>query len=158
VKQTRWRNAQKFCSENGLKLATVNIQEEMNKLSDAAAPFKGNNWRPINSNRLYSKFSSACYFCIFLTWSKHLFIFSVKGEHWLDASDIGQQPGHFLWADGTKVDRALWGSGEPDHFSAGKEACVELNANTRRLYDVPCSIDFYSFICEVAEKDLPCFS
>jgi len=76
----------------------------------------------------------------------------------VDASDIGQQPGHFSWSDGRKVNDAFsnfWESGQPDDFGAGKETCVWLRADSGKLRDSPCAKN-WAIICEVAAKDLPC--
>jgi len=83
-------------------------------------------------------------------------VLSVADNFWVDASDVGQQPGQFVWADGTKVDEALWQSGEPNNFGAGREACVYLFTESGKLRDFFCSYTEISFICEVADKDLPC--
>jgi len=78
----------------------------------------------------------------------------VSDDFWVDASDIGQQPGQFEWqSDGTKVDAALWYSGWPDSFGAGRETCSFLRTANRKLFDIPCSSAGRSFICQVAEKD-----
>jgi len=73
----------------------------------------------------------------------------VADQFWMDASDIGQQPGHFVWADGTKLDAALWASGQPNDFFGGKEICVSLYTGNGNLFDYPCVYSL-SFICEVA--------
>jgi len=74
----------------------------------------------------------------------------------VDASDIGQQPGQFVWADGTKVDEAFWYNSNPNDFGTGKETCVFLLAPDGHLVDISCTFAGISFICEVAEKDLTC--
>jgi len=75
----------------------------------------------------------------------------------VDASDVGQEPGQFVWqSDGTKVDAALWARGNPDHFGAGEDAGVYLKTEHGKLFDYRCSSAHFSFICEVAEKDFAC--
>jgi len=76
-------------------------------------------------------------------------------EFWVGASDVGQQPGHFLWSDGRKVDGALFKSGEPSHFGSGKETCVRLVSSQGKLFDQPCSSMLY-FVCKLAKKDHQC--
>jgi len=54
------------------------------------------------------------------------------------------------------VDAALWNIGQPDGFGAGRETCVMLNAERGKLFDLPCNVPGGSFLCQLAEKDLPC--
>jgi len=75
---------------------------------------------------------------------------------WIGASDVGPQPGQYFWADGTKVDEALWKSGDPNSLDAGEKTCLSLYIGDGKLFDYPCSYAGFSFICEVAGKDLPC--
>jgi len=78
--------------------------------------------------------------------------FSFSGWFWVDASDIGQQPGHFAWSDGRKVNNTFsnfWYSGEPNNFGTGKETCVFLSADSGKLRDEPCSHS-RAIICELA--------
>jgi len=85
-----------------------------------------------------------------------LYLF-VADKFWVGASDVEQQPGHFVWqSDGTKVDEALWKFGYPDRFGAGRETCVYFGTESGRLFDYRCNHAILSFICEVAQKDLPC--
>jgi len=76
---------------------------------------------------------------------------------WVSASDLGQRPGHFLWADGEKVDAAFWESKYrcPRDFGSGKETCVIFISETGKLGDKNCAKTF-DFICELAPGDLPC--
>jgi len=84
-------------------------------------------------------------------------VFFVADAFWVGASDIGQKPGQFVWqSDGTKVARSLWRSGEPNDFGAGKETCAHLWTSFGKLFDFRCSHPEISFICELADEDLPC--
>jgi len=79
--------------------------------------------------------------------------------YWVDASDIGQQPGHFAWSDGRKVNDTFsnfWVSGNPGDFGAGKEACVYLVADSGKFGDYQCKSKDKAFICEMAAKHLFC--
>jgi len=82
-------------------------------------------------------------------------LLNFSGAYWVGASDIGQQPGHFVWqSDWTKaVDAAFWMSGQPRVFGAGKEACVDVFEG--KLRDQECS-NTISFVCELDKNDLPC--
>jgi len=64
-----------------------------------------------------------------------------------------------VWADGTKVDATFWDKdkGQPDQSGPGKETCGGLSFYNPKLFDGPCN-DKYSFICKLAEQDLPCLA
>jgi len=79
----------------------------------------------------------------------------VSGGYWVSASDIGQQPGHFLWVDRSKVGVDLWAASNPNYFGPGKETCVYLSIAGQNLLDSSCKGDG-NWICELPPKDLPC--
>lgn len=83
-------------------------------------------------------------------------LLAVENGIWLDASDIGQEPGQFYWSDGTQVDNSTWKTGEPDAFGAGTEACAYLSANAAKLRDWSCSGKSY-ILCEVPSALAFCF-
>jgi len=119
-----------------MQLATLKTEDEFKKISDG------------NPYRISKLFTDE----FFENEDKNYF---VSDDFWVDASDIGQQPGHFVWqSDGTRVDAALWESGWPDSFGAGKETCGFLRTANRKLFDTSCSSAGRSFICQVAKKDL----
>jgi len=71
-----------------------------------------------------------------------------SGNLWTSASDVGRRPGEFLWADGRKVEQAMWASRQPDSFGEGKEACAVL-ASDFLLWDYDCSQDGKYFVCKM---------
>jgi len=127
-----------------MQLVTLKTSEKMKKLSDAN-PHKG------------TKILKSCYDLVYCKRRRKQAFFAAD-RSWVDASDVGQQPGHFSWADGTEMDAAFWfnGHSEPNSFGAGRETCVFLYSGNGKLYDLTCSRSDISFICEVAEKDLLC--
>jgi len=123
-----------------MQLATLKTVDKIQKLSDA------NPHKAIRSCKL---------FLLFLKWRLKTIFVAVA--FWVDASDVGQQPGQFVWqSDGSKVDAANWGPGNPDDFGAGKKACVYLSTYNAKLGDSPCIYAGWAFVCELAEQDLPC--
>jgi len=75
--------------------------------------------------------------------------------YWIGASDVGQEPGHFMWANNKKVDTTLWATGNPKEFGTGKKTCVNVGAKNGYLYDGNCSTGYY-YMCQLAYTDLPC--
>lgn len=71
--------------------------------------------------------------------------------YWLDASDIGHEPGEFYWSDGRDVSRWSWDreNGQPNDFAAGNQTAVCLSHLHRgRLCDGSISLHKAYFICE----------
>jgi len=124
-----------------MQLITLKTSDKMKKVSDAN-PYKG-----ISASKLFQA-------SFFIMESKNCVTF-VADWFWVDASDIGQRPGQFVWADGTKVDEALWKNEHRGAIAAGKETCAELWTETGKLYDIGCTYAQFSFICELAE-DVTC--
>jgi len=123
-----------------MQLATLKTSYKIKTLSDAN-PHKGNVRKLVRPSLLKTKIQNSF----------------VADYFWVDASDVGQQPGQFVWqSDGTKVDEAFWRIGQPNDFGAGEETCVNLWTGNGELFDFRCSRLDISFICELAEKDLPC--
>jgi len=78
------------------------------------------------------------------------------------ASDVGQEPGLFMWEEGFELLKrskgnwkTLWEDHEPDDFGHGKETCVWLDQDTGNLCDRPCRENMF-FICELAPRDQYC--
>jgi len=75
---------------------------------------------------------------------------------WLSASDIGRQPGHFHWSDGTPLGKNMWDEGILDAFGADKQACVALVVEVAALSDYACT-QVSNVLCEVSPAFLSCF-
>ena len=56
---------------------------------------------------------------------------------WLGANDLDQE-GTFRWLDGSSLDDAPWGPGQPDNYD-NREDCVELRAIDDNWNDAPCT-------------------
>jgi len=132
--QKSWSDAKKFCVDHGMQLVTLKTREKMQKLNDS-----------IPSTTVASKFFT----------SQNSILFVISAHFWVDASDVGQQPGHFVWADGTEVntDRALWYRSYPFNFGAGKETFIVFWTGYGQFIDAIISRTL-SFICELAKEDL----
>jgi len=74
---------------------------------------------------------------------------------WVDASDIGRQPGDFYWTGGMKVDQFFWGGIDPNQFGQGLETCADIYSVNGKMYDWPCS-EKLSYICELPKQDQIC--
>ncbi|XP_065350011.1 pulmonary surfactant-associated protein A-like isoform X1 [Cloeon dipterum] len=75
-------------------------------------------------------------------------IASSKPWVFVSATDIGQNPGNFYWADGSILDRnsSMWlEDNDPDAYGVGKETCVYMTDG--KLADATC-INYAYFVCE----------
>ncbi|XP_065346086.1 alpha-N-acetylgalactosamine-specific lectin-like [Cloeon dipterum] len=69
---------------------------------------------------------------------------------WVDASDIGQEPGHFRWGNGQELPRnsSLWQEEQPNSFGPGKKTCVFYSSFFgKHLFDTICD-DIYWAVCQ----------
>jgi len=148
-----WKSARAFCSAHGMELASFHTKMEFEDV--------------VRNNP--KRGQSACEFAILYYPVVDYYFFakqklkslsklsSHSGSYWVGASDIGQNPGHFLWADGTEVDNTFWYTGTfPSRYGSGKETCVDLWAGNGKLHDVPCNDLRSSMICELPPKDQLC--
>jgi len=74
----------------------------------------------------------------------------ILAKHWVSASDVDREAGHFAWADGSPLDFDLWGLGQPDEWGKWEgPACVALDAD--KLVDRRCTAAGHS-VCQLAEN------
>ncbi|XP_065346083.1 C-type lectin domain family 17, member A-like isoform X3 [Cloeon dipterum] len=71
---------------------------------------------------------------------------------WVDASDVGQEPGQFKWSNGQELplNSSLWFKQEnqPDSFGQGKKTCVVFSTwYGRSLWDESCG-DTKFVVCQ----------
>ena len=68
-----------------------------------------------------------------------------QGSVWIGFSDIHEE-GRWLWSDGSALDFAFWGDGQPDN-GLGYEECARQNYGGQLKWnDAPCSQTF-PFVC-----------
>lgn len=78
-------------------------------------------------------------------------------DFWVSATDIGQEPGKFVWSDNRTVDASWWdtASGDPSDFGQGNKTCVYLHPKAKALCDHTCKYLTYS-LCQLPGKLASC--
>lgn len=129
-----------WCKQKGMVLPTLKNVDEVKKTSAELTRLKFRN----------ENMSSAIKLIIFFL------IFVAANGFWMSASDIGWTLGQFHWTDRTPVDAALWESGQPKDFGAGKNTCVVLRPDLMSFQARSCGFSQH-ILCEVPQELHSCY-